>query len=326
MRIFISIFIISTLASCSKRNKIQNSKRQLPSVRFLAVGDIMLARGTEKISLRKGFNFPFEKIFKIIKGYDLAFCNLESIISAKGTPINKPITFEADTLFLTPFKLSGFNIINLSNNHALDYGREALTDCIKRLKKAGFYTVGAGDNLKKAYKPLIIKKNSLKIAFISFCSIPTGLPVKKDRSQIAVFNLDTAISIIQRIRDTVDFIILSLHWGIEYQHSPSSQQKIIAHKLIDNGADIVIGHHPHVIQEFEFYKNKPIIYSLGNFIFDQRGREKNEAVIFTCTMKKGKRINVKLWPIKILRTQPRLLTMYEETKFVRRYKNILHLQ
>ncbi len=321
------ILLVTALifAGCRRsHSKTQNINAHTSLVRFIAVGDIMLDRGTERIAKKEGTFFPFRKIYYIIRRYDLAFCNLESIISKRGRPIRKPITFEADTEFIQPLKMSGFNVINLSNNHALDFGRNALSDCISRLKKAGFHIVGAGNTLKEAYTPLIVKKNSIKIAFISYCLIPTGVPTRENATQIAVFNLDTAISIIHRLRDSVDFIIISLHWGIEYKHHPSKEQKLLAHKLIDAGADIILGHHPHVIQELEFYKNKPIIYSLGNFIFDQKGEERNEAVMFACTLSKKGKINaITLWPIKITGTQPRLLNTYEETKFIRRYKLIL---
>ena len=325
MRTYI-LGLILLLASCSKTPKENtNLKHTLPSVTFIAAGDIMLDRGTERIVRKKGLEFPFNSISHLVHRYDIAFCNLESIISNRGRPIKKPITFEADTAFISILKESGFNVINLANNHALDYGRKALSDCMDRLKRVHLYTVGAGINLHKAYRPLIIEKNSLKIAFLAYCTIPTGVPVKEHLPHISVFNLDTAISTIKRLRDTVDFIIVSLHWGIEYQHHPTPEQQKIAHRLIDEGADIIIGHHPHVIQEFELYRGKPIVYSLGNFIFDQRGKERNEGILFSCTLKKDSILDIVLWPIKIVRTQPRLLNTYEETKFIRQYKDILKI-
>lgn len=318
------LVVLILIISCKNNTSIPKTEKQYQnSVSLLAVGDVMLDRGTEKI-VRKTYPFyPFEKMSPLIKKYNIAFCNLESIISDKGHPIKKPITFEADPRMLDILLKSGFNLINLANNHALDYGRRALLDCIRRLRKKGFKTLGAGNTLHEAYKPLILKVNSIKIAFLSYCTIPTGVPIRKNLPQTAVFNKDTAKYYLKKLKDSVNFIVVSMHWGTEYTHRPNPRQRRIAHFLIDNGADIVIGHHPHVVQEIEYYHSGLIIYSLGNFIFDQRGKERNEGIIFTCKLTKNGIKDVVFIPYKIKRAQPEFLTHEEKVDFIRRYRHIL---
>ncbi len=296
-----------------------------PEISAVFVGDIMLDRGVRRQIEKHGIYYPFEKITSVLKRHDIVFCNLESIISNKGHAIKKPITFRADTSLIKALKWAGFNVINIANNHALDFGRNGLKDCIKRLADNDFNTVGGGNTLKEAYRPLIIKKDSIKLAFVSYCDIATGVPERKNVPEIARFNLDTALSTIRRIKDSVDFVIVSLHWGTEYVHYPSRNQKKVAHSLIDAGASIIIGHHPHVIQEVEFYKGKTIFYSLGNFIFDQRGKERNEGIMFACTFTKDSITNITLIPYRIKGMRPELLTHEEKVDFIRRYKDILHL-
>ncbi len=285
----------------------------------------MLDRGVERMVEKTYPFYPFEKMAPLIKKYDIAFCNLESIISDKGHPIRKPITFEAKIKMLNPLLKSNFNVINLANNHALDFGRWALKDCIKRLKGMGFNIVGAGNNLHEAYMPLILKINGIKIGFLSYCLIPTGVPTRENLPQIAVFNKDTALYYLNKLKDSVDLIIVSMHWGTEYTHFPNKEQKKIGHFLIDNGANIVIGHHPHVVQEMEYYHSGIIIYSLGNFIFDQIGKERNEGIIFTCKLTKNGIKDIVLIPYKIRRFRPTLLEHKEKVDFIRRYRDILNL-
>ncbi len=327
MRKFLLLIVfLFFIASCKEREKpTTQTARCEPAISFLAVGDIMLDRGVSRTIKRNGKFYPFEKTAFFIRKYDMAFCNLESVISNIGRPIRKPITFEADTEMIYPLIKAGFNIINLANNHALDYGRKALADCISRLKNKKVYVTGAGNTLHQAYRPVIAEKNGIKLAILAYCTIPTGMPVKRQSPQIAVFNKDTALYYLKILRDSVDYIIVSMHWGTEYTHRPDQTQREIAHFLIDNGARIIIGHHPHVIQEIEYYKDGLILYSLGNFIFDQRGRERNEGIIFTCKLTKDHLENIEFFPYRIKKMRPEFLPHQEKVEFVRRYRKLLLL-
>ena len=325
MRKYLIVGVLLLFLISCKEKKRPNTQiiHKKPALTFLAVGDIMLDRGVERMIAKNGTFYPFKKTAYFVKKYDLAFCNLESVISNVGKPIRKPITFQADTAMLSSLIEAGFNIFNLANNHALDYGRESLADCIRRLKNKGLYVTGAGNTLHDAYLPTIIEKNGIKLALLAYCTIPTGVPLKSKYPQIAVFNRDTALYYLKKLRDSIDYIIVSMHWGVEYTHEPTVNQRQIAHFLIDNGAKIIIGHHPHVIQKVEYYKDGLILYSLGNFIFDQRGKERNEGIIFTCKFTKERFENIKFIPYRINKMRPELLLHSEEVEFLRRYRQIL---
>jgi gamma-polyglutamate biosynthesis protein CapA len=181
-------------------------------------------------------------------------------------------------------KRSGFDIFCLANNHILDYGRRALTETQDILASNGLVGIGAGNNKKEAASARIIKINSTTFAFLSYSAVPDfGEQLNENLPCPAIADSATIIAEIIKCRSISDFVIVTYHWGVEYSRLPAKKQIDIAHISIDNGADLVIGHHPHVIQGIEKYHGKFILYSLGNFVFDQHKQEQREAIIFSCT-------------------------------------------
>jgi len=285
-------------------------------VSFCAVGDILLDRGVRKMIEKNGVDYPFERTAKYIHSHDLAFCNLECPISDKGSPVSKIYTFRGDRAFVEGLKRSGFNIFCLANNHTLDYGREALLETKEILQENGFYTVGVGKNQIEASKGRIIEIKGVTFAFLAYVTMPLeGIAYTEDLPVPAQADIEEILQEIRRMRGLVDFVIASFHWGVESSPFPSEKQKEYAHLAIDNGADLVIGHHPHVIQGIERYKGKFIIYSLGNFIFDQKNREGRETFIFGCSFGGKKILSPYVIPVMIEECQPRLA-------FGRDYKRI----
>jgi poly-gamma-glutamate synthesis protein (capsule biosynthesis protein) len=167
-------------------------------------------------------------------------------------------------------KCYGFDLLSLANNHILDYGRLAMEDTFLRLKQAGIDYVGAGFNENEACFPKIKEMKNTKIAFLAFTNVGSPLwQAKENSSGICWLNEKNLEKGIKSAKERADIILVMFHFGDEYKTKSNSIQKYFSHLAIDLGADLIIGHHPHVVQEIEEYKGKYIAYSLGNFIFDQ---------------------------------------------------------
>ncbi|MFA5211526.1 MAG: CapA family protein [Patescibacteria group bacterium] len=225
---------------------------------FIA-GDIMLDRSVqEKItSSGKGdYSFPFAFINEDLKTYNIKLANLEGPITdfkSIAEP-NKPI-FTFSTQFL-PILSENFDLFNLANNHTYNFGFNGLLQTRDYLSKNNLNYFGDPNNEQQNLS-FVIKQNDLKIGVISY-------------NDLIDFDFNIVLDEIEKIKsDQVNFIIVFPHWGTEYVYRPNSKQIEEAHLLIDAGADLIVGGHPHVIQSIEKYKEKFIFYSLGNFVFDQ---------------------------------------------------------
>ena len=162
----------------------------------------------------------------------------------------------------------GIKIVSLANNHVMDYGSEGLCQLIDLLNKNKVYHCGAGGNLSEAMEPIEVQIENRKWAFMSYAwPLIEAIPARKNRAGIAPLNKKSIIKIIHKLKSKNDEICIMLHWGYEYEKYPLPAHRKLAHTLIDAGATIIIGHHPHRIQGIEYYKNKMIAYSLGNFFF-----------------------------------------------------------
>jgi poly-gamma-glutamate capsule biosynthesis protein CapA/YwtB (metallophosphatase superfamily) len=253
-------------------------------VTFCAVGDVMLDRGVRSQIAQNGADYPFRETAEFIKTHDLAFCNLECAISARGTRLPKAFAFRGDTSFVDGLRRSGLNTFCLANNHTLDYGREAFMDTKDVLERNGFHVVGAGNNQEEASKATVVKAKGRTFAFLASVDIPLdGIAYSEGLPGPAQTDIKRIVEEIHRVRKEADFVIVSFHWGAELSPLPSERQKEYAHRIIDEGADLVIGHHTHAIQSIESYKGKFIVYSLGNFVFDSRRPQGKETFIFACS-------------------------------------------
>ena len=246
-------------------------------ISIIFVGDIMLNRGVKHMIDKHGegdFKFPFLKIADYLKKADIVFGNLESVISDKGTKAGSMYSFRAKPEAIEGLVFAGFDIVSVANNHVFDYGRLAMEDSFLRLKEAGIAYVGGGFSEEEAYAPIIKEIDGVKIAFLAYTNLGSiHWTAKEENSGIAWLEKDRVEKDIKEARDQADLIIVSFHYGDEYQLKPNSFQISISQAAIDAGADLVIGHHPHVVQPVEIRqlaeRKGYIAYSLGNFIFDQ---------------------------------------------------------
>ncbi|MBU0547125.1 CapA family protein [Patescibacteria group bacterium] len=243
-------------------------------ITLIFTGDIMLDRGVEYIiEQHNDWKWPFLKVADFLKSADLTFGNLESIISDKGTKVGSIYSFRADPRTIEGLTFAGFDVLSLANNHAFDYGSEALVDTLVRLKLANIDFIGADLNKQSTFSPLIKEIKDVKIGFLAYTNLgPSSWKATDANPGIAWINENDFSEIQKNIKDAkeeVDILIVSLHAGTEYEPEANQFQKDFSKMAIDAGADLLIGHHPHVVQPYEGYKNGWIFYSLGNFIFDQ---------------------------------------------------------
>lgn len=246
---------------------------------LVAVGDIMLSRGVDfYINKNNDWKYPFLKIGDFLNSADITFGNLEGPISDKGFDVGNLYSFRADPKAIEGLLYSGFDVLSIAGNHSFDYSAEAFEDSQKVLKENGIDYVGGGLNFKEAHAPVIKNIKGTKIAFLAYTNLlPESLGEENSSPAVAFPNKDQMFIDIQNAKSLADVVAVSFHWGEEYQTVHNSYQEDLAHFAIDSGADLIIGHHPHVAQDFEKYKNGYIAYSLGNFVFDQNFSEETKS-------------------------------------------------
>ncbi len=232
------------------------------------VGDLMLADGPGKL-IRKGQD-PFIHVAPLLKAADLRIGNLECVVSPKGSPEPKPWTFRAPQRALTLLRRH-FSAVSVANNHTGDFGKLAFADMLKRLEQAQLPYFGGGRHLRAAHQAYVTEVRGKRIGILGYNGFfPRSFEALDDTPGNAWLDEDQVVQDIRHAKDTlhVDFLVVYPHWGWEYQRLASDRQRRMARLMIDSGADAIIGGHPHVTQDVETYRGKPVFYSLGNFVFD----------------------------------------------------------
>ncbi|QZY53583.1 CapA family protein [Crassaminicella profunda] len=278
-------------------------------VHLIFVGDILLDRGVRKVLNEKGYNYPYMDVKDILKKGDISFGNLENPITQRGVPAykRKDLIFRGDIKNTKALKEAGFDILNLANNHAMDYKSIGIMDTIDLLEKEKIKPLGFSDP-RKTENIVVMKRKGIRFGYLGYSIFPPeGYIYSKEREDILRVNMKTIGETIRKAKKMCDYLIISFHWGNEYEFYPSDYQKNLAHIAIDQGANLVIGHHSHVLQGVERYKNKLIFYSLGNFIFDrQMNKGTDETIMVDVTVEKDQCKGVRLIPIKIKNCQPNI--------------------
>ncbi len=313
----------------SKAKRPKPAVKKIPKTKeftIAAVGDVMFDRRVKSAIEANGANWPFAKTASKLKA-ELSIANLETSLAAAGTPTKgKDVVFQGTPKGIDSLKYAGFNLVSMANNHALDYGLVSLKETRTRLKKHDIAFTGAGADKSEAYKPALIKIGDLDVGFLSFSDIipfnsfpsekSPGIALARDSTKVA--------SKIKALSKKVDIVIVSFHWGIEYEDYPNGKQKELAVAAVDAGADLVIGHHPHVTQGIAIYKGRLIIYSLGNFVFDRFKTKTAQTFILRMNMNhKGEFSFVRIIPVFISASgQPAIVTGTEADSILARLKQI----
>ncbi len=262
-------------------------------VQLVVTGDIQPNRDNPETLL--------ELVAPTIREGDIRFCQLECTISDKGTlrtDVRNP-AHRVPPKNIRAITATGYNVISYAGNNNLDYGLEAFLDTIDRLHKENIEVVGAGRTLTEARAPVVVEKEGVRVAFVSFCSIlRDGFEATDSRPGISPLrvstfyepleniyeqpgtpartvtipnqdDLEAVLAAIQSAREQADVVVACFHWGVHFLHDLAMYQPVVGYAAIDAGADLVIGTHPHCLQAIDVYKGKPIFYSLGNLAFEQ---------------------------------------------------------
>lgn len=236
------------------------------------VGDIMMDRGVRRSVERNGagdYDYLFHRV-PFLKEADIAFANLEGPVSDQGVDKHNLYSFRMDPKSVEALANAGFDILSVANNHMGDWGYDAFVDTIKRLASSSLVYTGGGLNQAEAEGLKVIEKNGTKFGFVGFSDVgPNDLAAVGDRAGIVIASEESVARVVGAAAKQADVLIVSFHFGDEYKLQPNERQKRLARLAIDSGAKIVVGHHPHVIEPVERYKDGVIVYSLGNFVFDQ---------------------------------------------------------
>ncbi len=284
-----------------------------PRLKLVAVGDIMLGRSVGKRleKTQDGYDTAFSNVSGLLKQGDVVFANIEAPIteSMHSLSKDKKIILKNSPACINALKSAGFNLFSLANNHMLDYYDTGLFDTMKILDQNGFKHSGGGKNLEEARKPAIIEKNGIRLGLLSYTDMAqyvyAGNPAisyaaDTGKAGVAPRVYESIQEDIEALREQVDLVAISLHWGVEESFVITPEQTEFAHKLLDEGADMILGHHPHQFQGIEIYKGKPVIYSMGNFIFDQNDPENMETFIVEMTFEEAKLKSLEAVPVRIM--------------------------
>ncbi len=239
----------------------------------VAVGDIFLGGRVVSFLEKKGASYPYGEMGGLLRDADLAIGNLESPLTEADEPfMEKKYILKAPPSAAASLKASGIDVFTLANNHMMDYGEEGLAETIDLLRKEGLGYTGAGTELSSARRPAIYEVKTgadiVKVAVLSYSkTFPFEFYAGKDTAGTAPGYKKFLRKDIRAARAGADIVIVAFHWGAERMRLPKDYQREFAHLAVDSGAQMVVGHHPHVIQPVEVYKSGVIFYSLGNFIF-----------------------------------------------------------
>jgi poly-gamma-glutamate synthesis protein (capsule biosynthesis protein) len=311
------IFLIFSFYSLSKNEKsysipFRSKKTQEEDkiTKMLFFGDLMLDRHVGEKIKQNGVDWLFKKLAgeenRFLQGLDLISANLEGAIADNGAHYNPTIAydFSFSPEIISNLKKYNFNFFNLANNHFSDQGERGIIETRKNLDELKLNYAGCKDGQIGDCSGKIIEISGEKIGLAGFSSVYSLIDSKK------------AEEIVKKLADETDLVIVNFHWGVEYEHKFNQIQQKLAYALIDAGADIIIGHHPHVVQGLEIYKNKPIFYSLGNFVFDQYFSSDTQEGLAVGINTANQKIELYLFPMKSKLSQTELMTEKEKEVFL----------
>ncbi|MHB1846224.1 MAG: CapA family protein [Deltaproteobacteria bacterium] len=255
---------------------------------LLATGDIMMHEAVKQSAAaarrdaggrsldHEGFDELFAQVAPLLHGADLAFGNMEFPVAPHASHGTRAFVFNAPPIVLQAIRAAGFGLVSFANNHAYDQGPAGVTETLDELARAGLPEIGAGHDLAEAERPWITTLKGIRVAFLG-CTARFNEDLNRpapSAPHVNPANGDAIVAAVASARRQADFVVVSVHWGTEYAPAPSSEQTELAHRLIDAGAGLVLGSHPHVLEPLELYPGADghlglVAYSLGNFISNQ---------------------------------------------------------
>ncbi len=269
-----------------------------------AVGDIMLSRTVlRRMEVYGNYRHPFTDTAEVLRAADFTVANLEGQVSDHVAPSSNPETmsFISPAAVLDGVRWAGIDAVSLANNHALDFGPDALVDTMDALEASGLGYFGAGSTRQSSLQANVYTIGGQRVAFLGFTDLSNvGFPHASLPTTTPAYSPAQVAGAVRAADKIADIVIPYFHWGVEYVSVPNQRQQSLAYAAIDAGADLVLGAHPHWVQETERYQGVPIVYSLGNFVFDQMwSMETRQGVIATFTFAGARVTDVQFTPVII---------------------------
>ncbi len=295
----------SFLSAISTAALAQSESRR---TKIVAGGDVMLARNVGiRARAQKDPAWPFRLIAPVFADADIAFLNLESPFNDQGPLMLHGMIFKAEPDMIEGLKLSGIDIVSTANNHARDQRSRGLEFTLDHLAANGILAVGTGKTEEEAHAGQILERNGTRFGFLAYTYDANNGNHKDTDPRIAVLDVERMSQDVAALHPRADVILVSMHAGTEYEPKPNAQQIEFARSAIDAGAAAVIGHHPHVRQPMEWYKDAPIFYSLGNLVFDQFQRKETQVGSLAELIFEGSRlVETKTRTVRLPLTVPRV--------------------
>lgn len=269
-------------------------------VRMLFAGDLTLSDNVEQfVGSRMGY--VFER-WKPGREADVFMVNLEHPITTWTERVEKKFNFKMSPAYGAILLDAGVTLVNSANNHIFDYGFQGIEDTMGYLDSLGIPYTGIGRNLKDARRPVILERKGRKIGFLGYFG-GGDFAATSDTPGYAPRYTRFIVEDVKKLRKQVDYVVVNFHWGVERAPLPEEWQRTLAHRVVDAGADLIIGHHPHILQGIERYKGAVIAYSLGNFVFGGNSLHTYETGVLQVVLSDGG-AEVDLIPVSIRRWQP----------------------
>ncbi|MGE7182399.1 CapA family protein [Peribacillus sp. NPDC006672] len=315
--ILLIALVITTWMGRAEEVKTNASKTDQP-LTMTMVGDVMMGRFVDEVTEKHGYDYLFRYMKPYFTDSDYVSGNYEHPALKEEVSNYK----EADTAIrlnsnndgVKAVKDAGFSVMTLANNHMMDFEERGLLDTLDEFKTADMHYVGAGSNTAEAKNSIdYADVNGVRVATLGFTDVygKDAVP-KSNKAGILNTNPDLLFEMIEKAKDdkqgNADLVVVNVHWGIEYSTSTTARQTELAKAIIDAGADIIIGHHPHVLQSFDVYKDGIIFYSLGNFVFDQGWTRTKDSAMVQYHLAEDGKATVDVVPLQIEEATPRPAT------------------
>jgi poly-gamma-glutamate capsule biosynthesis protein CapA/YwtB (metallophosphatase superfamily) len=272
-----------------------------PSV--IVAGDIMLGGRAKKVIMEFGPDYPFDGLLPLLRTAPIVLGNLEGPFAEKSKRQQRNFSYRVDVNLASSLRRAGINVVTLANNHLMDCGRSGVLETLDALSNANVFALGAGTNERTAHEPVILQAGAMRIGLLGYYW-NRRTAATADRPGSAMDPPEALEADIRGLREHADRIVVTFHWGVPYEPEPSPEDRAKAHFAVDCGADVVVGHHPHIVQPFEIYRGCPIFYSVGNFAFGS-GNSRAEGLLVGLRFEDNKTV-VNVYPLYVKNRDPRV--------------------
>ncbi|GKS81309.1 PGA biosynthesis protein CapA [Ligilactobacillus pabuli] len=286
------------------KHNISLTSRPSDRLQLSFVGDVMLDRGNARKGRHGGYDQFFTHAKQVWRQSDLTFANLENVVTDQATQLSeiegKNIHFKMDPAGLTALQKAGFTTVGVANNHVGDYGEKGVRDTMAALNQRQLDFAGLGENTADALKYQLYDIDGIKVSFLAVTDvIPPGTRAKEQRAGMLTTTNDEYLNLIQEAAAQSDYTVVYAHWGNENGFKVNDRQQKLGHQMTDAGADLVVGMHSHVVQPIEKYKNGLILYSLGNFVFEQQYSRQKDTVVANLRLDQQGKLTLEVVPMRI---------------------------